>query len=232
MGEGQKEPFTDDPKKNYDFKGVPVKFVYKNKQSQINIEGEGMKKVIVILLIFVFASTAFATGCIAYTAKLEAPKTMIISGGTSASFTSLQAGLTYGFKRANLHMKLNLQGSSLYIEGFMQHHISQKQTIDFGFSYGGKIRIRSSSFEISPVFLWNMSYQLAPNVAFYGGLKFNFDFGTNYTTGSYNDLDLNGYLGTQIALNENLKFYVEVQPAIWSGTNNAYLGLKYYFPKK
>jgi hypothetical protein len=190
-----------------------------------------MKKAIVILFILAFAGTAFATGCIAYTAKLEAPKTMIISGGTSASFTSLQAGFIYGFNRSNLHGKLDLQGGSLYIEGFMQHHISEIKAVDLGFSYGGKIRIRSSSFEISPVVLWNMSYQLAPNVAFYGGLKFNLDFGIN-TFGSYTDLDLNGYLGTQIDLIDNLKLYVEIQPAIWSGTNNAYLGVKYYFPKK
>lgn len=190
-----------------------------------------MKKVIVILFILVLASTAFATGCIAYKAKLEAPKTMIISGGTGVTFTSLHADFTYGFKKSNLHAKLNLQGGSLYLEGFMQHYISEIQTIDLGFSYGGKIRIRSTSIELSPVVLWNMSYQLASNVAFYGGLKFNFDFGVN-TWGFYTDFDFNGYLGTQIDLIDNLKLYVEIQPAIWSGTNNAYLGVNYYFPNK
>ena len=190
-----------------------------------------MKKAIVILFILVCAGTAFATGSIAYTAKLEAPKTMIISGGTGVSFTSLHADFTYGFKRSNLHAKLNLQGGSLYLEGFMQHHISELKTIDLGFSYGGKIRIRSTSIELSPVLLWNMSYQLASNVAFYGGFKFNFDLGVN-TWGFYTDFDLSGYLGAQIDLIDNLKLYIEVQPAIWSGTNNAYFGVNYYFPNK
>ena len=61
-----------------------------------------MKKAIVILFILVCAGTAFATGSIAYKAKLEAPKTMIISGGTSVSFTSLQADFTYGFKKLRI----------------------------------------------------------------------------------------------------------------------------------
>jgi len=190
-----------------------------------------MKKAIVILFILVFAGTAFATGCIAYTAKLEAPKTMIISGGTGVSFTSLHADFTYGFKRSNLHAKLNLQGGFLYLEGFMQHYISEMKTIDLGFSYGGRIRIGGGAFELSPVVLWNMSYQLAPNVAFYGGLKFNFDLGI-FLGSLYTDFDFNGYLGTQIDLTDKLKLYVEIQPSIWSGVNNAYFGVNYYFPNK
>ncbi|MEA2077061.1 MAG: hypothetical protein U9O95_03490 [Candidatus Marinimicrobia bacterium] len=191
-----------------------------------------MKKLIVFLMMVLMINSAFATGSIAYKAKLEAPKTMIISGGTSVSFTSLQVDFTYGFNRSNLHAKLNLQGGFLYLEGFMQHYISEVQTIDLGFSYGGRMRIGSTSFELSPVVLWNMSYQLAPNVAFYGGFKFNFDLGV--TTGGvvYTDFDLNGYLGTQIDLINNFKLYVEVQPSIWSGVNNAYFGVNYYFPEK
>ena len=190
-----------------------------------------MKKVIGILLIALLVSSAYALGPVAYKAKLEPPKSMALSGGTSASFTTIHADFTYGFNKSNLHAKINLQGTSFYLEGLMQHHIGEVQTIDMGFSYGGRIRISTGTIELSPEVLWNMSYQLASNVAFYGGLKFNFDMGVN-TWGFYTDFDLNGYLGTQIDLVNNLKLYVEIQPNIWSGASNGYLGVNYYFGKK
>lgn len=191
-----------------------------------------MKKLIVVLMMIFTIGFTFATTPVAYKATVVAPKTMVLSGGTSNTFTTLHADFTYGLKKSNLHAKINLQFNNIYLEGLMQYNVGEFQNIDLGFTWGGRIRINSTTVELAPVLLWNMSYQLASNVAFYGGAQFNFDMGISTWTGFYIDFDLNGYLGTQIDLIDNLKLYVEVQPAIWSGTNTAYLGVNYYFPTK
>jgi len=191
-----------------------------------------MKKTIVILMMIFTIGFAFATTPIAFKATLVTPKTMVLSGGTSNTFTTLHTDFTYGLKKANLHAKVNLQFNKIYLEGLMQYNVGKFKEIDLGFTWGGRIRIDATSVELAPALLWNMSYQLASNIAFYGGAQFNFDLGMSTWSGFYVDFDLNGYLGTQIDLIDNLKLYIEVQPAIWSGTNTAYLGVNYYFGKK
>jgi len=190
-----------------------------------------MKKIIVVLMILVFTGFVFARVPVNHTAKLAPAKSMSISGGTFVSFRTLSAEFTYGLKKANIHAKAYLAGGSLTLEGIMQHYLTEFKTIDLGFSYGGSIVFGVGYMEFSPIAMWNMSYQLASNVAFYGGIKYKIDIGNN-TLGLYFDNDLNGYLGTQINIIDNLELYIEVQPDIWSSTNNAYIGVNYYFGKK
>jgi hypothetical protein len=195
-----------------------------------------MKKVISILMILSFAGIAFAVTPVNHTAKLLPAKGMLVAGSTSTSLTTIAGEFTYGFNRSNIHAKLNFAGGRLHLEGLMQHYLLEWNTIDMGFSYGGHILFGGTRLEIAAVGMWNMSYQLAGNVAFYGGLKYKIGYGLSWGT-SFLVNRLNLYLGTEIELIENLKLFIEIQPNIYAdtrnvGVNGAFLGVNYYFPSK
>ena len=191
-----------------------------------------MKKLIVFIFMISMLTSVFATVPIAYTAKLEAPKSIVISAGTDNSITSLHADFTYGLSKSNLHVKLNLEFGFFYLEGLINNNLGEFKEIDLGFSWGARIRTMRGNIEFAPIAIWNMSYQIYENVAIYGGAKLNVDLGTATWSGFYMDFDLNGFIGSQIDLNEKLKLYIEIQPALWSGVNNAYFGVNYYFSIK
>ncbi|MCD6336679.1 MAG: hypothetical protein J7M01_00410 [Candidatus Marinimicrobia bacterium] len=195
-----------------------------------------MKKAIVILFILVFAGMAFAVTPVNHTAKLLPAKGMLIAGSTSTSLTTISGEFTYGLNRANIHAKLNFAGGRVHFEGLMQHYLFDWNTIDMGFSSGGHIFFGTARLEISAVGMWNMSYQLAENVAFYGGLKYKIGYGISWGTGFLVNR-LNLFLGTEIELIKNLKLFLEVQPNIYADTrgvnlNGAFFGVNYYFPDK
>jgi len=137
----------------------------------------------------------------------------------------------------NIHAKINYTALRSQIEGLMQHQLFELIGIDMGFSYGAHILFGNSRLEVGGIAMWNMSYELASNVAFYGGLKYKIGYGINFGTGYLiNRLSL--YLGTEIELIENLKLYVELQPTLMNtdlrmiGANAAFIGVNYYFPNK
>ncbi|MCK4814075.1 MAG: hypothetical protein KAT14_09075 [Candidatus Marinimicrobia bacterium] len=189
-----------------------------------------MKKLFIVLFVCALAGIAFAAAPVNHTAVIAPQSSKIASGGFSSSLTNLSLEYTMGFNKSNLHIKGYFTGS-LSLEGIMQHYISNWNNIDMGFSYGGGTRFGTGFGELSGISMWNMSYVLAQNVSFYGGVKLTLDFGIN-TWGFYFDQDINLYLGTEIDIVENLKFYIEMQPSVWSSPNNAFLGVNYYFPVK
>lgn len=189
-----------------------------------------MKKTLVLLLLLGFAGMALAIAPVNHTAKLLPEKGMLISGGTSNSFTTVSAEFTYAFAKANLHGKAYYVARSVHLEGLMQHYLTDLKTIDMGFSYGSHILFGPSRLEIAAIAMWNMSYTLASNVAFYGGLKYTIGYG-NFFSGYFINR-LNTYLGTEIDLVKNLKLYVEIQTNIFGAANNAFMGVNYYFPNK
>ena len=105
-----------------------------------------------------------------------------------------------------------------------------------GFSYGAHILFGGARLEVGAIAMWNMSYELASNVAFYGGLKYKIGYGISWGTGYLiNRLSL--YLGTEIELIEHIKLYIELQPTLMNtdgrmiGANAAFIGVNYYFGK-
>ncbi|MEA3392385.1 MAG: hypothetical protein U9Q91_05355 [Candidatus Marinimicrobia bacterium] len=184
----------------------------------------------------VFTGTAFAIAPVNHAAKLLPTKGMLVAGSTSTSLTTIAGEFSYGFNRSNIHAKLNFAGGRFHLEGIMQHYLFDWKTIDMGFSYGGHLLFGTARLEIAAMGMWNMSYQLAGNVAFYGGLKYKIGYGIAWGTGFLVNR-LNLYLGTEIELIENLKLFIELQPTILAdtrnvGTNSAFIGVNYYFPNK
>jgi hypothetical protein len=196
-----------------------------------------MKKAIVILLILSFASMAFAAHPVNYTAKLLPAKGMLLSGGTSTTVGAATLEFTYGFNKANIHAKLNYIGTRFNIEGVMQHNLFDFSGIDMGFSYGAHILFGGARLEVGGIAMWNMSYSLASNVTFIGGLKYKIGYGISWGTGYFINR-LVAYMGTEIELIENLKLYIELQPTILNtdgfmlGSNAAFIGVNFYFPTK
>ena len=196
-----------------------------------------MKKVIVILFILVFAGMSYASNPVNYKVKLLPAKGMLVSGGTSTTVGMVAAGFTYGLNKTNIHAKINYTATRSEIEGIMQHQLLELIGIDMGFSYGAHILFGGARLEIGGIAMWNMSYELASNVAFYGGLKYKIGYGIS-SGWSYFINRLSLYLGTEIELIENLKLYVELQPTLMNtdgrliGANAAFLGVNYYFPNK
>lgn len=194
-----------------------------------------MKKLIVVAMIFLVAGVSFAAHPVNYTAKLLPEKGMLVSGGTSTTIGAVTTEFTYGFKKANIHAKINYLGTRFNLEGLMQHYLMEWMGIDMGFSYGGHILFGGARLEIGAMAMWNMSYTLASNVHFYGGLKYKLGYGISWGTGYFINR-LCAYAGTEISLIENLNLYIELQPTILNtdgrmlGVNGAFIGVNYYFP--
>ena len=195
-----------------------------------------MKRTIVILFILVFASMAFASNPVNYKVELLPAKGMLVSGGTSTTVGMFAAGFTYGLSKTNLHAKINYTSLRTEIEALMQHQLLELIDIDMGFSYGAHILFGGARLEVGAIAMWNMSYELASNVAFYGGLKYKIGYGISWGTGYLiNRLSL--YLGTEIELIEHIKLYIELQPTLMNtdgrmiGANAAFIGVNYYFGK-
>ncbi len=197
-----------------------------------------MKKAIVIIMILTFAVIAFAAHPVNYTAKLLPAKGMLVSGGTVTNINTANLEFAYGFKSANLHAKINSTALRVTIEGLMKHHLFDiNDIVDMGASYGVHILFGGARLEVAAIGMWNVSYDLASNVSFYGGLKYKIGYGISGGW-SYFINRMNLYLGTEIELIENLKLYLELQPTIMNtdgrmlGTNGAFIGVNYYFPAK
>ncbi|MCF7832566.1 MAG: hypothetical protein K9N05_03180 [Candidatus Marinimicrobia bacterium] len=196
-----------------------------------------MKKAIVILFIIVFGTMAFASNPVNYKAKLLPAKGMLVSGGTSTTVGMATVGFSYGLNKTNIHAKINYTALRSEIEGIMQHQLLELAGIDMGFSYGAHILFGGARLEVGGIVMWNMSYELASNVAFYGGLKYKIGYGISGGW-SYFINRLSVYLGTEIELIKNLKLYIELQPTILNtdgrmiGANAALIGVNYYFPGK
>jgi len=196
-----------------------------------------MKKLMVIAMILIVASVSFAAHPVNYTAKLLPQKGMLISGGTSTNIGAFTTEFTYGFSKANIHAKINYLGTRFNLEGLMQHHLFEWNSIDMGFSYGGHVLFGGAMLEIGAIAMWNMSYPLASNVSFLGGFKYKIGYGISWGTGYFINR-LVAYLGTEIEIIENLKLYIELQPTILNtdgrmlGVNGSFIGVNYYFPIK
>ena len=196
-----------------------------------------MKKAIVILFIMVFGTMAFASNPVNYKVELLPAKGMLVSGGTSTTVGMFAAGFTYGLNTTNIHAKINYTALRSEIEGIMQHQLFEVMGIDMGFSYGVHILFGGARLEVGGIAMWNMSYELASNVAFYGGLKYKIGYGISGGW-SYFINRLSLYMGTEIELIENLNLYIELQPTLMNtdgrliGANAAFIGVNYYFPTK
>jgi hypothetical protein len=190
-----------------------------------------MKKVLALVLTLVLVSSAFAIAPVNHNATLIPAKTSLLSGGVAETLTGLSLEYTLGMSKTNLHAKIVMLNRNYTFEGLLHHYLFNWNDIAMGFTYGGEAEFSTRRFQISPVGMWNMSYELADNVSFYGGLKYQIDFGTSWGT-AFVDHDMNLYLGTQIDVAKKLEVYLEVQPALWNSATWGFIGVNYYLGNK
>ncbi len=189
-----------------------------------------MKRVLLAVLLMLTLSLSYAIP-FNHNATLIPAKSALISGGFNGNLSSMTVEYTQGLKSSNLHGKLNFGGGAINIQGSMQHTLFEWNKIDMGFSYGIEFSVLTGSpwWEISPFAMWNISHKFTQQVDFYGGVLFAFDIGSTWGT-MFTDIDFNMYYGTQIDLTEQLELYVELHTSIFSGANNAFIGVNYYLP--
>lgn len=202
-----------------------------------------MKKLSLIVLAIVFASTAFAEFSVNHNATLIPEKASTISGGIlGIDFSTWNIEYTQGLKGTNLHVKASYGYHTGRIQALLRHCILKWNEVDMGFGYGGEFEIiRGGYWQLSPLGSWNMSYNFNQDIDFYGGVIGGFTFGYNATQiwngttfvdkGAYVEVPIGLYYGTQIDIASNLELYIELQTGLNDYYSGAYIGVNYYLSK-